>query len=167
MSENINWDDEDFDLDQDADLANDSKAMKELRKANRAKDKQLKEMSEMLESLKAAQRERSIKDVLSSKGLNDKISAFIPNDITSAEEVENWVSEYGEVFGIQAESSDAESTPAVDPNAAALNRISQAQSSGQTMSGDPDQIASLIAAASNPEELNKILFGSALGPEAY
>ena len=167
MSENITWDDDDLDMDQDADSSNDSRAMKELRKANRAKDKQIKEMSELLESLQTAQRDRSIKDVLASKGMNEKISAFIPKDITSAEEVENWVTEYGDVFGIQTESSDAGSSPAEDPNAAALNRISQAQSSGQTMSGDPDQLAALINAAANPEELNQLLYGNATGPEAF
>jgi len=99
--------------------------------------------------------------------MNEKISAFIPKDITSAEEVENWVTEYGDVFDIQTESSDAGSSPAEDPNAAALNRISQAQSSGQTMSGDTDQLAALINAAADPAELNRVLFGNDTGPEAF
>lgn len=167
MSEYNDFDDDDFDLDQDAGSGRDSNALKELRKANRAKEKQIKELMDQLSSLQSSQRERSVKDVLAAKGLPEKISAFIPDGITSAEEVENWVTEYGDVFGLQTQTPDAEPAPIDTPEAAALSRISQTQSSGQTMSGDTDQIAALINAASNPEELNRLLFGTSQGPEAY
>jgi uncharacterized protein YdiU (UPF0061 family) len=117
--------------------------------------------------MQSSLRERSVKDVLASKGLPEKIAAFIPKDATTSEEVEAWISEYGDVFGVQ--SSEAEE-PAqqrqVNPELAALNRISETQSSGQPFTNDPDQLASLIAGAGSQEELNKLLFGSATGPQA-
>jgi hypothetical protein len=53
-----------------------------------------------------------------------------------------------------------------DPTLKALGRISSVQQSGEPYSGDPDQLASLIANARTPEELNEILFGTTDGPQA-
>ena len=159
MSE-YEWDDDDIET-------SDSNAMKELRKAYKKLQAEKKELSEMLEGMQSSLRERSVKDVLASKGLPEKIAAFIPKDATTAEEVEAWISEYGDVFGVQ--SSEAEE-PAqqrqVNPELAALNRISETQSSGQPFTNDPDQLASLIASADSPSALNKLLFGTEAGPQA-
>lgn len=160
MSEYINWDDDD--TDEDA-----QNVPADLRKAHRALKKQNKELMEKLESMNASMRDRSVKDVLSSKGLNPKIAAFIPKDITSAEDVEAWVTEYSEVFGGTVSEGGEDRQPIQDdPALQALSRISAAQSSGQTLSGDAGQMASLIANATSPEELSKLLFGNAAGPQA-
>lgn len=161
------YDDDDFDLDRDAGSGKDSNVLKELRKANRAKEKQIKELMDTLTTLQSQQRERSVKDVLATKGLNEKIAAFIPEGITSQQEVEEWVNQYADVFGFQTQDSGTDTQYVETPDAAALNRISQTQSSGQTLSGDADQMEALIRAASNPEELNRLLFGSSTGPHAY
>lgn len=162
MSE-YEWDDDDDNIG----ASNDSNAMKELRKAYKKLQAEKKELSEMLEGMQSSLRERSVKDVLASKGLPEKIAAFIPKEATTAEEVEAWISEYGDVFGVQA--SEAEQ-PAqqrqVNPDLAALNRISETQSSGQPFTNDPDQLASLIASADSPSALNKLLFGTEMGPQA-
>ena len=160
MSE-YEWDDDDLDT------SNDGNAMKELRKAYKKLQAEKKELSEALEGMQSSLRERSVKDVLASKGLPEKIAAFIPKDATTSEEVEAWITEYGDVFGVQ--SSEAEE-PAqqrqVNPELAALNRIAETQSSGQPFTNDPDQLASLIAGADSQEDLNKLLFGSITGPQA-
>lgn len=161
MSE-YDWDDDD--LDQDA--GRDSNALREARKAYKAMKQQNKELLERVAAFEKSQREASVKSVLTAKGLNPKISAFIPEGITSAEDVEKWVDEYAEVFGGSQPASDGGSDAAPNPELQALNRISQVQSSGQPYSGDPDQLAALIKGASNPEDLNKILFGNATGPMA-
>lgn len=156
----------DFDVDDFEDAQGDSNAVRELRKAYKALQKQLKEVSAENESLKSSVRDRSVKDVLASKGLPEKISRFIPPDATSAEEVEAWLAENGDVFGVTSDTETEGQPQQVDPNLAALQRISTAQSSGQPFTNDPDQLSALIASASNPEELNKILFGSVTGPQA-
>ena len=160
MSE-YEWDDDDIDT------QGDTNAMRELRKAYKKLQAEKKELAESLEAMQSSLRERSVKDVIASKGLPEKVAALIPKDATTSEEVEAWISEYGDVFGIQAEEAEQpEQQEQVNPELAALNRISQTQSSGQPFSNDPDQLASLINAADNPEALNKLLFGTTSGPQA-
>ena len=165
MADNYDWEDDDDDFETPSKGGTD--VLKELRKANRAKEKQLKELQDQLSQMQSSVRERSVKDVLESKGLNSKIAAFIPKEITSADDVAAWVDQYGDVFGAApaVDSSEAESSPAqFNPELAALNRIAQAQSSGQPFSSDPTQIAAQIASASSIEELNMLLFKNASGP---
>lgn len=158
MSE-YEWDDDDIDT-------NDSNAMKELRKAYKKLQAEKKELAEQLEGMQSSLRERSVKDVIASKGLPEKVAALIPKDATTSEEVEAWIAEYGDVFGVQVEADEPEQSTQVSPELAALNRISETQSGGQPFSNDPDQLASLISAADNPEALNKLLFGNEMGPQA-
>lgn len=159
------YDDDDFE-DDDPDAG--GNALQQLRKANKAKDRQLKELTEQLQSMQKSLRERSVRDVLAAKGLPDKIAAFIPESATTSDEVEAWITEYGDVFGVQQQQADqpASSPQQSDPTLDALGRISQVQSSGQPFTNDPDQLSALIKSASNPEELNRLLFGSATGPQA-
>jgi hypothetical protein len=164
MSEYDDWDTE------TEDAHGDSGDIPELRKAYRKLQKQNKELLDQLGGMQKQVRERSVKDVLAAKGLPPKIAAFIPESANTSEEVEAWISEYGDVFGVQVESQETAERSApkqVDPNLQALNRISEVQSSGEPYSGDPDQLASLIANARTPEELNDILFGTPDGPAAY
>lgn len=164
MSEYGNeWDDEDVDERQDSD-----NPIKALRKIERQQKAQIKELTEQLEQMKSQVRDRSVKDVLASKGLNERISKFIPTEMTSVEEIEAWVSENADIFGFTPnESADAqESTGAQEAQAAAMQRISATQSAGVTATSSADQIESLIRAAESPEELNRILFGNPSGPNA-
>lgn len=165
MANEYDWDDDDLDTE---DAQGGSNALKELRKANKQKAQQLKEMQEQFAALQAQMRERAVKDVLTARGLNPKIAAFIPKDLTDADAVASWVEEYGDVFGSPAAQAqdDKPATPSVSPDMAALNRISQTQASGQPFQNDPDQIASRILNAQNETELNQILFGNQYGPQA-
>jgi hypothetical protein len=169
MSEYNEWDDDDTDTDGDGRGGKDnSTGMKELRKANAALKKQLSELQESYSLVTKTQRDRSVKDVLKSKGLPDKVSALIPADVTSEEDVDAWITEYGDVFGITANpEANAEGENEVRQDFASLNRISQAQAGGTTYSGGSDQLDSLVRNAGSPEELNKILFGTSQAPEAY
>ena len=106
---NYDYDDEDDSIE---DTAND--LVKQLRKANKQKEKELADLKSQFENLSKAQRERAIKDALASRGVNSKIAAFIPQDIDPTEEsVSKWLSDYADVFGIDTESNQA--TPNVDP----------------------------------------------------
>ena len=73
---NYDYEDDDFESN---DSGND--LVKQLRKAAKQKDKELQELRQQFESLNKAQRERAIKDALASRGVNQKIAAFIPQDI--------------------------------------------------------------------------------------
>jgi len=88
---NYDYEDED-DITQD-DSPND--LVKQLRKAAKAKDKELQELKSQFESLNKAQRDRAIKDALASRGVNSKIASFIPQDIDPTEEsVSKWLEDY-------------------------------------------------------------------------
>lgn len=149
----------------------DDNPVRQLRKANKEKDRQLAELKAELDSLRAATRESAVKDVLASKGLNSKIAKFIPPDVTSADEVAAWVEENADVFGGIPEqaASEGQTEPqqaAVHPDLAALDRIAATQSSGKPFSSDPSQILAQIAAANTEQELSMLLFGNPNGPMA-
>jgi len=159
MSE-YEWDDDEMDA------QGETNAMRELRKAYKKLQAEKKELAESLEAMQSSLRERSVKDVIASKGLPEKVAALIPTNATTSEEVEAWLTEYGDVFGVQVEANEPTQQSQVNPELQALNRISETQSSGQPFTNDPDQLASLIASADSPSALNKLLFGTETGPQA-
>jgi hypothetical protein len=160
----------DFEFDDDdeyeADEPRGRNEVADLRKAYNALKRQNKELLEQFNTAQKSLRERSVKDVLASKGMNEKISAFIPADVTSPEDVAAWVDQYADVFGGAAPAPADEAATEPDPNLVALSKIASAQQSGQTFSKDSDQIASLINGAQSIEELNMLLYGDKRGPQA-
>lgn len=162
MSE-YDWDDDDFEQE---DAPKESNALREARKAYKAMKAQNKELAEQLAAIQSMQRENAVKSVLASKGLNGKVAKFIPAEITSSEDVEAWIEENADVFGFTKSQPEGGSDAAPNPELDALNRISQVQQTGKPFSGDADQMAALIKGASSQEELNKLLFGNATGPQA-
>jgi hypothetical protein len=149
-------DDDDFTTD---DSSND--LVKQLRKASKAKDKELNELKAQFESLNKAQRERAIKDALASRGVNSKIASFIPQDIDPTEEsVSKWLEDYADVFGI--ETGQTQATPNVNPNdAAAYKRMTNSADSGVSPEHNGDIMQRLMNANSK-EELDEVIRMSGL-----
>jgi hypothetical protein len=74
--------------------------IKKLRAAYDRKVKAEKELKDKLDLLEARDRERSLGDVLRSKGLNTKLAKFYPAGAeTSEEKVNEWLTENADVFG--------------------------------------------------------------------
>jgi hypothetical protein len=93
--------------------------------------------------------------VLQAKGLNPKIAAFIPQDIdTSEEAINNWVNEYGDVFGIQTPSE--EKPVQKNSEIAAQARINNLVATGTAPDVDEDAFAK-IAGAKTREDLDALL----------
>ena len=158
----------DFDWDDDEnDNASESTGMKQLRAALRAEKKRNQEIMDELTTLKTVSRERAVKDIVASKGLPEKIAKLIPADVTSPEDVENWVAEYADLFGAVAPQSNDEEHADNRADLQAWQNISATQKSGQPFDGDFDQMDARIRAAQTPEELNKVLFGNSYGPQAF
>lgn len=154
-----NYDLEDDDEDTTTvDSSND--LVKQLRKANKQKEKELAELKSQFENLSKAQRDRAIKDVLEARGVNKKISAFIPSDIDPTEEsLSKWLDDYGDVFGLQAAET---SKPAVDPaQAAAYKKMNNAVEQGLTPDSADDIMRKLMSANSR-EELDEVIRNSGL-----
>jgi hypothetical protein len=152
---NYDYEDDDFDTDSGNDL------VKQLRKATKAKDKELAELKAQYENLAKANRERAIKDALASRGVNSKIASFIPQDIDPTEEsVSKWLEDYADVFGYETQSNQA--TPNVDPKqAAAYQRMTNAVEQGVTPEFQAD-IHRRLMNANSREELDEIIKQSGL-----
>ena len=144
--------------DDDDDYTNDSSndLVKQLRKASKQKDKELQELRSQFENLSKGQRERAIKDLLASRGVNSKIASFIPQDIDPTEEsLSKWLDDNGDVFGI--ESGQTQTTPNVDPaQAAAYKRMTNTADSGTSPEHNADIMQKLMNANSR-EELDEVI----------
>ena len=148
-------DDDDFDMN---DSSND--LVKQLRKAAKQKDKELAELRAQFEGLSKAQRERSIKDALERRGVNQKIASFIPQDIDPTEEsVSKWLEDYADVFGIDAGQNQSTN---VDPaDIAAYKKMTGTTDVAQSPERGADVMSRLMNATSK-EELDQIISQSGL-----
>ena len=149
-----NYDDDEF-WDEDNEPQD---VVKQLRKVNRTLEKRMKELEAEANTLKSQTRQRTVKDVLTAKGVNPKVAAFIPQDIEISEEaVTAWLNENGEVFGINTtEAAKEETRVANNPAFAAQKRINEVVSSGTPPGVDEDSMARILNAKSSAE-LNDIL----------
>ena len=152
---NYDYEDDDFETNDSNDL------VKQLRKANKQKEKELADLKSQFESLAKQNRERAIKDALASRGVNSKIAAFIPQDIDPTEEsVSKWLSDYADVFGVDTGSNQA--TPNVDPKqVAAYQRMTNAVEQGATPEFQA-QVHQKLMNAQSREELDEIIRQSGL-----
>ena len=148
-------DDDDFTTESSNDL------VKQLRKAAKQKDKELQELRAQFEGISKAQRERAIKDALAARGVNQKISSFIPSDIDPTEEsVSKWLEANADVFGLNVESNQA--VPNTDPaDIAAYKRMTQTTEAGITPESGQD-IMSRLMNANSKEELDAVIRESGL-----
>jgi hypothetical protein len=149
--------------DEDDDYTNESSndLVKQLRKAAKQKDKELQELRSQFETLSKGQRERTIKDALAARGVNQKIASFIPQDIDPTEEsVSKWLEANADVFGIELSSN--QNQPNVDPaDAAAYKRMTGAADAGMSPERGADVMSRLMNANSK-EELDDIIRQSGL-----
>jgi hypothetical protein len=154
MATNYEYDDEDDFTEESGDV------VKQLRKVNRTLEKRLKELESEANNYKSQNRSRIVKDVLTQKGINPKIAAFIPQDLEPSEEaLTNWINEYGDVFGINnnAEAPAQEGTKqASTPDLSAQTRINNVVNSGMPTQPDDDAMAKILN-ATTAAELNAIL----------
>jgi predicted RNase H-like nuclease (RuvC/YqgF family) len=147
-----NYDEDDF-FDEDNEPQD---VVKQLRKVNRTLEKRLKEIEAEATTLKNQTRQRTVKDVLTAKGINPKVAAFIPQDIDVTEEaVATWLNEYGDVFGVQQESNKGESQ-AQNPALQAQKRINDVVSTGTPPGVDEDSMSKILG-AKNAAELSALL----------
>lgn len=155
---NYDYEDEDDDITTESSTSND--LVKQLRKAAKQKDKELAELRDKFDGLSKAQRERSIKDALERRGVNQKISAFIPQDIDPTEEsVSKWLEDYADVFGINLGQNQ---TANVDPaDIAAYKKMTGTADAGLSPERGADVMSRLMNANSK-DELDEIIRQSGL-----
>ncbi len=155
---NYDYEDEDDDITTESNSSND--LVKQLRKAAKQKDKELAELRDKFEGLSKAQRERTIKDALERRGVNQKIASFIPQDIDPTEEsVSKWLEDYADVFGIDLGQNQ---TANVDPaDIAAYKKMTGTADAGLSPERGADVMSRLMNANSK-DELDEIIRQSGL-----
>lgn len=144
------------DIDDDLDFEDAAgNAMQQLRKANKAKEKELSELRSELAKMRNEQRERTIKEVFASRGVNSKIAAFVPKDIEVDEtSLSTWLDEYGDVFGINQEKTEQPTVP--DGYTENYNRAQQTVSAAMTADSERQVLSQMEeAAAKGPEALKQ------------
>ena len=127
-----------------------------LRKAKRADEKRIKELEEQLAKFSKESNERTVKEILESKGVNTKAARLVLKDLDTINEdaVSNWLVENGDLIGYtpnQEKPVDAE-------NIRALQQQDSITQTADTPAYSED-IARLIANASSEEEIISILSG--------
>lgn len=158
MSENRDnyWADEDEDDDTPTTVyESDSDLVKRLRKQLKVEQRKNKELETSYGDLTKAQKERILKDVLTSKGVSLKIAQFIPSDIEASEDaISAWLDSNGDVFGYTPEPKQA-----VNQNdIAAMQKMDSVLTGAETPASSND-IQNRIANAESEEEILSILSG--------
>jgi hypothetical protein len=156
------YEDDEDDLDFEDQPTADANGPANLRKALRRAEKEKKELSEQLASIQSDLRSRSVKEVLASKGVSEKIAKFIPGDVSTPEQVESWIAENADVFGFTASEATAPSEEAPTHNAMQVQRINAVTHNANTPSRDQDTAAKL-AGVKTKEELDVLIFGQSTG----
>jgi len=143
--------DDDYEFEEET---QDSSGPANLRKALKKAERERTALQEQLAAVKNNLRERSVKDVLETKGVNSKIAKFIPGDIEAPEQIAAWLDENADVFGFRTEE---QSQPAeLSQEAITDQRINASASTGSTPSRDED-LAARIANAQSKEELMTLM----------
>ena len=157
MSDNRDnyWEDEDEDDTPTGVFESDTDLVKKLRKALKAEQRKNKELETSYGELTKAQKERILKDVLSSKGVNQKIAQFIPSDIEASEDaISAWLDANGDIFGYTPSEK-----PAVNQDDIASIQKMDSVLSGAETSASSDDLINRIAGATTEEEIYSILSG--------
>lgn len=158
--ENNNWDFEDEDDDEvqlPSYSSNESDLIKQFRRQLKAEKKARLEAEAKSAELFKTQKERIIKDVLTSKGVNEKIAKFIPQDIEVSEDaIAGWLESNADVFGFAK--PDSEESPVNQQDINAMKRMNQALT-GADAATSADTIEFMINNATSEEELLSILSG--------
>jgi hypothetical protein len=125
-----------------------------LRKALKKAEREKKEMAEQLAQIQADLRNRSVKDVLATKGVPDKVAKFIPADVSTPEQVDAWLNENADVFGFKP--ADAPADQETQDNIRAYDRINAATQNANTPTRDADLMGK-ISGAKSIDELNALM----------
>lgn len=151
-----------YDEDDDYDFQEESREEKQnpLRKVNKALEKKAKELEAELNALKSQARQRTVKDVLTAKGVRTSIAKYIPQDISNEEEINAWLKENAEDFNITFDGDKAEEKSAsasANPALQAQRRINDVVSSGQAPTMDEDMMSRLTDKALTKEQLDALI----------
>lgn len=147
-------------FDDDDDFDGEDGSINSIRKALRAAEKRNKQLESELSSFRTESRKRALQGAIEAKGLNPKIAAFVPSDL-SADDVATWLDEYGDVFA-PANSAPPADEPQAPPIPEGADVFSEVASTGAAPTGDEGQLLARITGAKTKAELDTLIFGTPL-----
>jgi hypothetical protein len=134
----------------------DTDLVKKLRKALKVEQKRNKELESSLGELTKSQRERVLKDVFTSRGVNPKVAAFIPNDLDASEEaISGWLEQNADVFGIQLQPKKE-----IDSKDVASLRQMDNVTTGALSPDKAEDMSIKIQSAESAEDILNLIYGS-------
>jgi len=145
--------DDDFDVTEET---QDDNGPANLRKALKRAEREKKDLAEQLAAIQSDIRTRSVKEVLATKGVSDKVAKFIPGDVHTPEQIDSWLAENADVFGLQKTEESAPISEEEQANRASYQRINAATQNASTPSRDADLMAKL-SGAKTIDELNQVM----------
>jgi hypothetical protein len=157
MSENRDnyWADEDEDEETTNVYESDTDLVKKLRKALKVEQRKNKELETSYSEITKAQKERILKDVLSSKGVSPKIAQFIPADIEASEDaISAWLDNNGDVFGY----TPTEKQKVNQEDISSMKKMDAVLTGAETPISS-DDLLNRIANADSEDEVISILSG--------
>ena len=143
--------DDDFDVTEDT---QDTNGPANLRKALKRAEKEKKDLAEQLAAIQSDLRSRSVKEVLASKGVPDKLAKFIPSDVSTPEQVDAWLEENADIFGFSKSAESAEADDETKANVASYQRINAATQNANTPTRDADLASKLNSNALTKADLD-------------
>jgi hypothetical protein len=150
-----------FDADDDDDYG-DSNAMQQVRKHARSLEKKVKELEAENASLRTSQRSQVVSDILREKGINEKVAGLIPAERTDRQSVEEWLTQYADLFGVAVQTEQAPAAPSAPAlsttDLAALRQMDAVQQTALPAEPARDTMSRLQQAQSM-EELMQIIRG--------
>jgi hypothetical protein len=150
------WDDEEDDVEDVQSFDTDTDLVKKLRKALKAEQRKNKEFETQLSELTKSQKERILKDVLTSRGVKPSIAKYVPNDLEASPEAINaWLDANAEDFNIEATTSK----PAIPEEDLSNMKKMDKVTTGAEPSAASTTAEQLIANATSEEEILSILSG--------
>lgn len=154
-----NYWDENEDEDDDVTVASfdsDTDLVKKLRKALKVEQRRNKDLESSLGELTKSQRERVLKDVFASRGVNPKVATFIPNDLDASEEaISSWLEQNADVFGIELQPRKE-----IDSKDVASLRQMDNVTTGALSPDKAEDMSIRIQSAESAEDILNLIYGS-------
>ena len=155
-NENTFWEDDNDNQENEVIYSNNSRGddgIANLRKAKRADEKRIKELEEQLAKFSQESNERTVREILESKGVNTKAARLVLKDLDTINEdaVSNWLIENGDLIGYTPSTNQVDTD-----NLRALQQQDSVTQSADTPAYSED-LERAIANATSEEEIMSII----------
>lgn len=135
----VEYDWDDFQDDDDDQPIDPRSLPKQLRKVIAQTKKEAKEAREEAATLRKENREIVLGNVLKSRGVPEKVAKLIPADVSSAEAIETWLTDYSDVFTPSSSTPATEQAPSGEQGTSSGQAFINAATSGPSA----DEIAAM------------------------